>query len=467
MKRLINQLTYLILFCLIGIGFAFVSKSQQGDSYVTTTGTVFYNKKAYPDYRVNVIVKQDGKFFKQITCDDKGRFETQLNFNHEYLFLFDMEYHVTTKVLVNTSIPAEKLAQGAGGLFKLETEIFERVDGMNYSLLNQPLMKIRYYPEKDEYSYDKKYDEKVVVSLEGFRNQLAVLKQRRRDVLKEEKVPTAEELAAANKPAKAKKSPRIVFEEPKKKKAVNKRGHRNIMDLMNDSKEDEEDEVTEELTMEEALEEEQETGQLDTFVDDGFDRDEIYAGSIEEEEDMDLVEIVDASEEDIIKVKPRVITLEIDTVIIEDERKGRVQEQLAIKRKEVEKSIREELRVFNSISLREQQKRFYNREIREDRFRALIKTVAIAEIFRKKEKYRLNPPVSMDIKPEVITEYQEFFAGGIEKTSIIYPGKTVTFIKKTSFFFFTTYHVDNVEIDEDSYCGELNNHLSSEYLCEA
>mgnify|MGYP006979925052 CR=1 FL=1 len=454
----------MFLLCIVGLGFAFVSLSEQNENSVTTTGTVFYNRKAYPDYRVNIIIKEDGKFYKQLKCDERGRFETELKFNHEYLFLFDMEYHVTSKVLVNTSIPPEKLKEGAGGLFKFETEIFERVEGMNYSLLNQPLMKILYYPEKDEYSYDKKYDEKVVVSLEGFRNQLAVLKQRRRDILKEEKVPTAEELAAKNAPSKPKKSPRIVFEEPKKKKAVNKRGHRNIMDLLNDPK-DEDEGSTEELAAEDALTEEQETGVIDTFVDDGFDREEIYAGSINDE-DLELVETIDASEEDIIRVKPRVITLEIDTVVIEDTRKGRVQEQLAVKRKEVEKSIREELRVYNSITLREQRKRFYNRKIREDRFRSLIKTVAIAEIFKKKEKYEKNPPISMTIQPEVVTDFKESFAGSIEKTSVIYPGKTITFVKRTTFFFFTTYIMDHLEVDEESYCGALNTHLSSEYSCE-
>lgn len=466
MKPFYTFWTYLFLFGLLGLGFAFVSFIQQDDSYVTTTGTVFYNKKAYPDYRVNILIKEDGKFFRQIKCDDKGRFETRLNFNHEYLFLFDMEYHVTTKVLVNTSIPPEKLSEGAGGLFKFETEIFERVEGMNYSLLQQPLMKILYYPDKDEYSYDKKYDEKIIVSLEGFRNQLAVLKQRRRDVLKEAPERSPEELAAANKAKKPKKSPRIVFEEPKKKKAVNKRGHRNIMDLLNEPEEDkgsEEEVAAAELENTDAAE--QEIGVLDTFAEDGFDRDEIYAGSIEDEE-LELVESIDASEEDIIRVKPRVITLEIDTVVIEDQFKGRIQEQLAIKRKEVEKSIREELRVFNSITLREEQRRFENRKIREDRFRSLIKTVAIAEIFRKKEEHKKNPPVPMDVQPEVVTEFQEFFSGDVEKTSVVYPGKTFTFVKRTQFFFFTTYYINDQEIDEDAYCGELNTHLSSEYLCE-
>lgn len=432
----------------------------QIDNFIAVTGKVLYGNRNYPDERVKVQITEDGRPYKTIYCDDKGRFETQVLLNHDYMFQFSMDYHETSKVLVQTHVPKEISKGDVGGLFSFDCEIFERVEGMNYAVLNKPLLKIKYYPEENEFKHDQNYSNSILFDLESFKDRLNEMKIRKKEVLKDEPHSTGSKEVAQTKP---KRKP-IIFEEKEEPKAVNKRGHRNIMDQFN-QEEKEEKQVQAGQPGEEMQSDE------DSLSD---------ALSIEENTELEtealyLEEEVDESEYIALNVVPKriVITDEFKAEKEEDElarkqlafEKMKRQEAVQLKRIAEEAKIREEATSFalRNFNLREQ--RLENKKIQNRRLRGLIKTVSLAEIYYKMEYYKNHPINHNMLKP--LIEEERFSTGLIdtEKYAVKYPNKMITFTKKTYPFGIRYYFIDGNETDEDTYCSTLSDLSLEAYAC--
>ena len=450
-------------FYLVGLSLvlSFLSFSPQ-DNFFTVTGRVIYDMRSYPDQLVQVRVTQDGKNFASFKCDGKGRFDTKVFPNHEYMFFFTMDFHATSKVLVDTRMPDEDVGDYVGGLFSFDCEIFELLEGLNLSLLNSPLVKITYNEEKKDFQYDKKYTEKMMYNLDGFRAQVAELKQRRRDVLKtEEEAKAAEKEIAAAPVDKERKV--IEFESEKKQpKAVNKRGSRNIMDLMNEGNSEGEEETVAATEMEEAdsIMESSEAVTLDKDV------------VVEEmtAEDLELEEAIDESDFIALNVIPKRVEMteedEADSPEQElmDATKMKVQQALEMKRVEEEAKIREEVRSFNTRAYIQREKRLVNKKIQNQRVGNLIKTVALAEQYYK-EYYGLHPDMGAEVRPSIFSRTSN--STWVDKTyvTVMYPNGSVHFRKEEYLFGITYYYREDQEIDEKTYCSTVDQLTKSELTC--
>jgi len=439
------------MIALIGVGF-----TPEQDNFFTVTGNAIYNFREYPDLRIKVRVTEDGKTFKTFSCDFKGRFETKIFPNHKYMFYFSEDYHATSKVEVNTVLPENIEVGYVGGLFSFDCEMFERMEGLNLSLLNNPLVKIQYNTDRNDFEYDKKYTEKMLYNLEGFREQLQEMKQRRKEVYKDEAdTKKSNEIAKAEVVKKERKV--IEFESEKEQpKAINKRGHRNIMDMQ----EEDEEEIAE-LKEADSIMEQSEAIALDESV----APEEI---SVEE---LELETALDESDFVTLKVIPKRMDIaeSASQDQIEKEQmdltKMKTQEVLAIKRAEEEAKIREEIRSFSSRAQIKREKRLANKKIQNQRLSNLIKSVALAEIYYKKEYYRLHPIKHDYMDPSVFKKEKKSWWVDKEFITVMYPSESVRYRKEVYPLGITYYYIGDEEIDEEAYCSGIEQFSKSEITC--
>ena len=445
-----------VLLVIAVVALSGIAFSPQDENFFTVTGLAVYSTKDYSDLRVNVKVTQDGKSFKTFKCDSKGRFETQIYPNHVYMFHFSMDYHATSKVEVSTFLPEEKTQDYVGGLFNFDCEMFERLEGLNLSLLNNPLVKIKYNSEKNDFEYDKKYTERMLYNLEGFREQLAEMKQRRKDVLKNASESKKSVDIAKTEPVIKERKP-IAFESEKEKpKAVNKRGARNIMDM-----EEEEEEITAELKEADSIMEHSEA----VVMEESDAPTEISA------EDLELEQALDESDFITLKVIPK--RMDINDSESEDKKnrekyamtKLKTQEVMALKRIDQETRIREEIRSFSTRASIKHEKRLANKKIQNERLGDLIKSVAIAEIFHKKEYYGLHPITHDYVDPSIFKREQNSWWVDKEYTTLMYPSQSVRYRKEVYPLGITYYYLGDEEIDEETYCSGIEQFSKSEITC--
>ena len=444
----------LFLFCLLGISAVEVAFTSYQGGFLTVEGGAIYDMKTYRDQKVKVYITEDGKPYKTIYANSKGEFQERIGFNHTYIFNLSMDYHGTSKVLVDTRVPDHVDTKSAGGFFEFRCQMFELLEGLNTSILNKPIMKMKYVEEKERFEFDKAYTESLRFDLEGFMARIDELKQRRKEVLKDEEEANAA-VAAAPKPKKERKV--IEFEKEKEKPvAVNKRGHRNIMDAL----EEEEEEVVEEeiAVVEESEEEETEKLEL-TATPEAAVTEEIFLDEEMDESEFTALNIVPKRIKIDKEVKSSPQTEEVET------EKQIIQQKVEMTRMEEETKIREEVNSYNKQVFVQKEMRLTNKKIQTDRLRELIKTIALAEIYFKKEYYSLHPIEHNYVIPSVVVYNSESWLVDEEKVMVRYPNQTSVYSKKTYPFGMTYYYKDNEEIDEAAYCAGLSELSKNQYQC--
>lgn len=457
-----NMLSYLVvvlaiaMITSIGVGF-----TPQEESFFTITGTAVYNTKTYPDLRIKVRVTEDGKQFTNFTCNSKGRFETRIFPGHIYMFYFSENYHATSKVEINTNLPEKLTGEYIGGLFSFDCEMFERMEGLNLSILNNPLVKIKYNEEKNDFEYDRRYTEKMLYNLDGFKEQLAEMKQRRKEVLKDETEAKKSGEVAVTAPVVKERKP-IEFEiEKEKPKEVNKRGARNILDMA-EEEEEEKEEIAAELKEADSIMEQSEAIVME----------KTEAPKEMSAEDLALEQALDETEFVTLKVIPKRVDMSApepdkkeDQEKME-ETKQKIQADVEMNRIAQETKMRDEVRSFNNRATIQNEKRLANKKIQNERVGNLIKSVAIAEIYYKRENYGVNPILHDDIDPGIYKSEHNTWWVDKEYTTLMYPSQSVRYRKEVYPLGITYYYKGDEEIDEKTYCSGIEKYSKQKITCE-
>jgi hypothetical protein len=109
------------------------------------------------------------KVLETMTGDD-GAFKFQIPPNGDYLIIVTKPGHCTKKFTVSTrGVPADKV-QGDFKGFNIESiSLFEPLPGIDYSVLNQPLVKVNYNATADNFDYDEAYSNQMLSALERLR----------------------------------------------------------------------------------------------------------------------------------------------------------------------------------------------------------------------------------------------------------------------------------------------------------
>src|SRR5262249_21174223 len=97
--------------------------------------------------------------------------------------------YVTKKFTVNTGgVPPEKAATKFP-IIQASLGMFKKMEGIDYSALNQPINKYKYNPQLDNFEYDEAYLNQMI-------SKLTAIKEAEKEQLKKEKAKEAQYAAA-------------------------------------------------------------------------------------------------------------------------------------------------------------------------------------------------------------------------------------------------------------------------------
>ncbi len=165
---------------LLVIFFSFIAYFVSGQVAVPTATQTFplhvggfvTNLKGNGMPGVSVVVNQGGKILNTVTTDGTGKYDFDLPLNFDYSIVVSKPGMATKKYAVSTrGVPPEKATSKFSSV-EASLTLFEKLDGVDYSLLNQPLNKYTYNPTKDNFEYDKGYLDQM---LGGLQNLMAAI----------------------------------------------------------------------------------------------------------------------------------------------------------------------------------------------------------------------------------------------------------------------------------------------------
>ena len=123
-----------------------------------------------------IVVSQGPKEFLKTTSDAVGSYAFSLPLGAQYLVTISKDGYISKKYSVNTlGVPPEKALNKFPNI-QASLSLIKPLDGVDYSLLKQPLNKYYYNPEKDNFEYDKAYLDQMLLGLEAIKEAEKVVK---------------------------------------------------------------------------------------------------------------------------------------------------------------------------------------------------------------------------------------------------------------------------------------------------
>ena len=143
--------------------------------------------------RVVLILKKNREEVQKLFTAPNGKFVLELDSDNEYQLYFTKKGYVTKFIEFNTkNVPEDKEA-GLYSEFIFELDLFKEMEGLNTSILEFPVFKVKYYPGLKNLDYDKKHEAKIRSRLSVLLKDYKAMKERE---LKD--IESAEELTQQN-----------------------------------------------------------------------------------------------------------------------------------------------------------------------------------------------------------------------------------------------------------------------------
>lgn len=121
---------------------------------------------------VTITVKRNGSVWKTITSPSNGKFDLSLPPDGIYLIEFSKFGHETKRVEFSTkNVPPEDAKYGFE--FPMEMNLFEKMDGLDVSVLDKPIAKIAFDPATGYMDYDPAYTKSIQKELDRLKDELA------------------------------------------------------------------------------------------------------------------------------------------------------------------------------------------------------------------------------------------------------------------------------------------------------
>ena len=191
-----------IFFLCLFIGNTFFSSSaiSQKDWNVEVDGKVT-NDDIPLEGAVISLLKNSSQTDRATTSGD-GSFRLTLSADNDYLIVISKEGHVSKKINFSTkNVPENKVGTGFPP-FPIEVSIFEKIDGLDISILDEPIGKIAYYKKGNNFDYDEKYTASIQARLQKLKDDLKA--KRKESKMKTERA-TGQDTTIKKPPAEGKK----------------------------------------------------------------------------------------------------------------------------------------------------------------------------------------------------------------------------------------------------------------------
>ncbi len=159
------------LFFTLFIIFPLFLLSQQKKGFVEISGKVKFEKKGLSGATIKVY--DGGSLYTTKTTDNIGRFKLSLPLNKEFILESSKKNFVTKKITFDSHVPETDFPW----TYNFTVELFEMVPGLDISALSQPVAKVKYFKEYDDFDYDMGYFNQMKSKVDKIMSQMKVLKK--------------------------------------------------------------------------------------------------------------------------------------------------------------------------------------------------------------------------------------------------------------------------------------------------
>ncbi|NQX92509.1 MAG: tetratricopeptide repeat protein, partial [Flavobacteriales bacterium] len=133
---------------------------------------------------VQITVLQNGKQFDQFTTSGSGKYTLELPLGSDYIIEFSKGDYVAKKIEIKTkNIPEED--QRGGFQLAMDMSLFQYVEGFNTDILNKPIGRAGFDPQKNSINFDFGYTQAVQEDIEEEFERLEDLEKNMAKMLKQ------------------------------------------------------------------------------------------------------------------------------------------------------------------------------------------------------------------------------------------------------------------------------------------
>lgn len=126
-----------------------------------------------------------GKVVNSTTTDNGGYYALELDLGSDYVIVISKEGYISKRFTVNTMDVPEEYAERHFSGINVDVVLHKRMEGVDYSIMEKPLNKYAYNPDKINFEYDLAYLQQVKIELEAVyeAERLARLKIKEREAM--------------------------------------------------------------------------------------------------------------------------------------------------------------------------------------------------------------------------------------------------------------------------------------------
>ncbi len=117
-----------------------------------------------------VTIERDGEKWK-VRDGAEGRSSIDLEYQHDYIFSFSKNGYVTKKVFVSTKVPKSAIKDGFDP-YAFDITIYKQFEGVNVVMFNQPVARIVFKEDIDNFEYDTDYTKSVLANMQAVEEEL-------------------------------------------------------------------------------------------------------------------------------------------------------------------------------------------------------------------------------------------------------------------------------------------------------
>jgi hypothetical protein len=126
-------------------------------------------------------ISQGGKTVNNVITSAAGDYSFEVPLNGDFLITVSKDGYVSKKFSINTKgVPPEKATTNFP-IIEANMGLNKRYEGVDYSLLNQPINKYNYNPNKDNFEYDRPYLEQMLAGLSAIKDAEKIAKNKEKE----------------------------------------------------------------------------------------------------------------------------------------------------------------------------------------------------------------------------------------------------------------------------------------------
>ncbi|HQQ94827.1 MAG TPA: hypothetical protein PLQ93_09745 [Bacteroidia bacterium] len=130
---------------------------------------------------VSLQIAKSGRVVNNVITDASGNYAFELPMNGDFMITVSKEGYVSKKFSVSTmGVPGEK-ANSRFPIIEASLTLFKRMEGIDYSLLSQPVNKYYYNIDRDNFEYDENHLKQMLKGLESIKAQEKLIKDREKE----------------------------------------------------------------------------------------------------------------------------------------------------------------------------------------------------------------------------------------------------------------------------------------------